>query len=62
MNLELLSRDLEGMRAKLEQDGANIAKLLATVELDAQNIRALARVADMRDRRLMLLEGGGTPQ
>ncbi len=40
MNLELLGRDLESMRARSQQDG--------------ENIRALARIAEMHERRLTL--------
>jgi hypothetical protein len=43
MNLELLGRDLETMRANSERDG--------------ENIRALARIAEIRERRLTSLEG-----
>ncbi len=44
MNLELLSRDLETMRSNSERDG--------------ENIRALARIAEIHERRLTSLEGG----
>jgi len=57
MNLELIGRDLENMRARAQQDGENIRALLATAQKDGENIRALARIADMRDRRLTSLEG-----
>jgi archaellum component FlaC len=43
MNLELISRDLESMRDKSQQDG--------------ENIRALARIAEIHERRLTHLEG-----
>jgi hypothetical protein len=43
MNLELLSRDLEAMRQKSAQD--------------ADNISALARIAEIHERRLTSLEG-----
>jgi hypothetical protein len=57
MNLELMGRDLETMREKSKRDGENIEKLLATAREDGENIRALARIADMHDRRLTNLEG-----
>lgn len=44
MSVELLSRDVETLRA--------------TVEIDATNIRALARIAEIHERRLTGLEGG----
>ena len=43
MNLELLGRDLETLRANSEKDG--------------ENIRALARIAEIHERRLTSLEG-----
>jgi excisionase family DNA binding protein len=43
MNLELLGRDLETLRANSERDG--------------ENIRALARIAEIHERRLTSLEG-----
>ena len=46
MNLELISRDLETIRANSERDG--------------ENIRALARIAEIHERRLTGLEGGPT--
>lgn len=43
MTTELLTRDVETLRA--------------TVEVDAENIRALARIAEIHERRLTGLEG-----
>jgi hypothetical protein len=43
MNLELIGRDLESMRARSQQDG--------------ENIQALARIAEIHERRLTHLEG-----
>ena len=43
MNLELISHDLETLRANSERD--------------AENIRALARIAELHERRLTHLEG-----
>lgn len=50
MNLELFGRDVETLRASVE-------RLYATVEQDAENIRALARIAEIHERRLTSLEG-----
>ena len=44
MNLELLTHDIQTLFATAKQDG--------------ENIRALARIADMRERRLTRLEDG----
>ena len=48
-NVELISRDVEALRG-------TVGILRDTVEVDATNIRALARIAD--ERRLTGLEGG----
>ena len=44
MNLELLRRDVQDLRLVTQQDG--------------ENIRALARIAEIRERRLTEVEGG----
>jgi len=44
MGLELLTRDVQDLKAVAQQDG--------------ENIRALARIAEIHDRRLTGLEGG----
>ena len=44
MNLELLSRQIQDVYRAAQQDG--------------ENIRALARIAEIHDRRLTHLEGG----
>jgi hypothetical protein len=44
LNVELLTRDVETLRAVVEKDG--------------ENIRALARIAEIHERRLSDLEGG----
>ena len=46
MNLELVSGDIESLRATAERDG--------------ENIRALARIAEIHERRLTSPEG--TPE
>ena len=44
MNLELLHRDVQDLKAVSQQDG--------------ENIRALARIAEIHERRLTEIEGG----
>jgi hypothetical protein len=44
MNLELLHRDVQDLKTVAKQDG--------------DNIRALARIAEIHERRLTELEGG----
>jgi hypothetical protein len=54
---EALSQSLElmaHMHSELERD---IRALTAAVATDAENIRALARIAEIRERRLTGLEG-----
>lgn len=45
-------------QAAEERIGKRIDNLLATVEKDAENIRALARIAEIHERRPGDLEGG----
>jgi len=44
MNLELVSRDIQDLKIAAQQDG--------------ENIRGLARIAEIHERRLTHLEGG----
>lgn len=50
MSVELLTKDVEGMRIGLET-------LRTIAQQDGENIRALARIAEMHERRLTDLEG-----
>lgn len=50
-SVELLTHDVRG----LQETGQT---LLATAKQDGENIRALARIAELHDRRLTALEGG----
>jgi hypothetical protein len=52
MNLEVFHVELVELRKKSALDGENIRQ-------DAENIRALARIAEIHERRLTLLEDGG---
>jgi hypothetical protein len=58
MNMELIGHDVERLREHAESTNRSIDKLLETARQDGENIRALARIADMHDRRLSNLEGG----
>ena len=65
MNLELhagMMRDLDLHMEKLGQQGqetnARLDKLIKAVEIDAENIRALARIAEAHQDRIEKLEGG----
>ncbi len=52
MNLELLSREIQDLKPVVD-------KLVAAAERDGNHIRALARIAEIDQRRLTDLEGGG---
>jgi hypothetical protein len=45
-----MGHDIEGLKTTSE-------RLLILAQQDGENIRALARIADMHDRRLTSLEG-----
>jgi hypothetical protein len=51
MNLELMSHQQEAQDKRIEL-------LITAVEHDAENIRALARIAETHERRLTDLEDG----
>ncbi len=51
MNLELTA-------SMAHANEVNIEKLLIAVEKDAENIRALARIAEIHEHRLSDIEGG----
>jgi hypothetical protein len=51
MNVELISRDVESLRQA-------VGGLLKASQQDGENIRALARIAEIHERRLGNLEEG----
>jgi hypothetical protein len=56
MNLELLSRDLEDMKAASRQDGQNIHALTGIAETTLDSIKRLERIALRHEERLDDLE------
>ncbi|MBV8904852.1 MAG: hypothetical protein JOZ22_14565 [Acidobacteriia bacterium] len=50
MNLELASRDIQDLRAAVQE-------LTGLVRQDGENIRTLARIAEIHERRISSLEG-----
>ena len=60
MSVELVTKDVEGLRGKFETLGAAVERLYATAQQDGENIRALARIAEIHERRLTDLEGGSS--
>ena len=57
-SVELLTHDIHEMQAAGKQTSRDIELLLATAQQDGENIRALARIADIHERRITSLEGG----
>ena len=56
-SIEAHDRQLEVVVATLASMSEKIDKLVAVTNQDAENIRALARVAELRERRITHLEG-----
>jgi archaellum component FlaC len=59
--LEALTARHEALTMSVEIISRDIEKLLQNSERDGENIRALARIAEIPERRVTDLEGG-TPQ
>jgi hypothetical protein len=57
MNLELLSRDREKDNERIQSLLVASERLLTLAQQDGENIRALAHIAEIHDRRLTNLEG-----
>ena len=58
VNFESLHSSVSELHGIAQEQGRAIDKLLAATPQDAENIRALARIAEMHERRLTNLEGG----
>ena len=61
MNAELFSRDLEQFRAEVAILRESTANLVITSKQDGENIRALACIAEIHERRLTAVEGNSAP-
>jgi prefoldin subunit 5 len=57
-SVESLLASVTELRASHEALTGSVQSLLATAERDGENIRALARIAEIHERRLTELEGG----
>ncbi|HYW48129.1 MAG TPA: hypothetical protein VE959_35020 [Bryobacteraceae bacterium] len=57
MNLEPAARGIEALRAAGAEQSQRIAALEVLARQDGENIRALARIAEIHERRLSTLEG-----
>jgi hypothetical protein len=53
---EALAQSLELLSHEVRETRVNVESLLAAVRIDADNIRALARIAEIHERRLTDLE------
>ena len=56
--LERLTERHEALTQSVEMMHHQIAELVSAVKQDAENIRGLARIAEIHERRLTALEGG----
>lgn len=57
--MEYLTQSIESHDRQIGEITDAIAKLVAVTNEDAAAIRTLGRIADIHDRRLTDLEGGG---
>jgi hypothetical protein len=57
MNLELASRDIQDLRGAIHDITGALKDLKIASQQDGENIRALARIAEIHERRLTHLEG-----
>jgi uncharacterized coiled-coil protein SlyX len=55
-SVELLNQSIHEQGANIDRLGVNIDKLIANSAQDAENIRALARIAELHQQRIEKLE------
>ena len=60
-SVEILGHGLETLRATAEAQAKSIELLLVNSQKDGENIRALARVAEIHEHRISNLEGDENP-
>jgi prefoldin subunit 5 len=58
-SVELLAIETRELRAAVSELTASMSGLQAAVAADGEHIRALARIAEIHERRITRLEGGG---
>lgn len=56
--LDRLTERHEALTQSVEMMNQQIAELVSAVRQDGENIRMLARIAEIHERRLTTLEGG----
>lgn len=59
INIESLHAATADLFEASQRHDAQIAKIIEVVNQDAENIRGLARIAEIHHERLSKLEGGG---
>ena len=57
--VELIAIEIRELRAAQEKNDGRVERMISAIEIDAENIRALARIAESHERRLTNLEGPG---
>lgn len=55
---EALAQSVEMLQSSIREQSANIDKILDAIDKDGENIRGLARIAEIHERRITELEGG----
>ena len=58
-SVELLAMETRELRAAVSDLSAAMSDLHAAVSQDGEHLRALVRIAEIRERRITHLEGGG---
>ena len=56
--VELLTRDIQDLTRSTQDLTHDTEGLKATAKQDGENIRALARIAEIHERRISAIEGG----
>ena len=56
-SVELTAHTVHELSSKMEQNDATIKQILQAIAQDAENIRALARIAEAHEHRIDRIEG-----
>lgn len=57
LNIESLHASVHDLYETVQRHDAQLAQLITAAKQDGENIRALARIAEIHERRRMHLEG-----
>ena len=55
---EALTQTVEHLALQSEEQNKHLDRILAALDKDGENIRALARIAEIHEHRISELEGG----